>query len=144
MFGVEQGQIGYIVGAEERVERLSLSDNSQKLSTAHEQVLRKAPKPLQDKIAKMVLTRLDDDEKRTVSVKSTSSPDRPRRTLKDICDVLEIGNVAHRLDDDEKKLVSMNRTADTQSRQILFVSGVYAITFVAFGDDVQGDEHHGH
>ena len=43
MFGIVQAQIGYIVGAEERVERLSLSDNSQKLSTANEQVLRKAP-----------------------------------------------------------------------------------------------------
>ena len=57
MFGIVQAQVGYIVGAEERVERLSLSDNSQKLSTAHEQVLRKAPKPLQDKIAEVVLTR---------------------------------------------------------------------------------------
>ena len=59
MFGIVQAQIGYIVGAEERVERLSLSDNSQKLSTAHEQVLRKAPKHLQDKIAEVVLTRVE-------------------------------------------------------------------------------------
>jgi len=56
MFGVEQGQIGRVIGALERTERVCVTHNV-KLTPAHEQVLRKAPKPLQDKIAEVVLTR---------------------------------------------------------------------------------------
>lgn len=45
-------QIGHIVGAEERTDRLLLSNNlTQKLTPTHEQIIRRAPEQFQDDIA---------------------------------------------------------------------------------------------
>ena len=58
MFGVTKSLISKILGAKERTARVAKLNNSTsgvELSAAHEQVLRKAPKPLQDKIAEVVL-----------------------------------------------------------------------------------------
>ena len=60
MFGVEQGQISRVIGAKERSAKVVSHNNAIKseLTPAHEQVIRTAPKPLQDKIAEVVLTPL--------------------------------------------------------------------------------------
>ena len=79
MFGIVHAQIGYIVGAEARTEKLSVTDKSQKLSPAHEQVLRKAPKPLQDKIAEVVLTREDSTPESTqAEIPLDGEKDKPK------------------------------------------------------------------
>ena len=55
MFGIDHGQIGRVIGALERTKRICVT-HSIPLTPAHEEKIRKAPKPLQDKIAEVVLT----------------------------------------------------------------------------------------
>ncbi|MCZ6680298.1 MAG: ParB N-terminal domain-containing protein [Candidatus Poribacteria bacterium] len=65
MFGIDQGNISRVVGALERTERICVTHKEKgivfntNLTPAHEEKIRKAPKPLQDKIAEVVLTRED-------------------------------------------------------------------------------------
>ena len=60
MFGIDKGQISRVIGAKERSAKVVSHNNAIKseLTPAHEQVIRTAPKPLQDKIAEVVLTPL--------------------------------------------------------------------------------------
>lgn len=52
MWGVPQSQISYIVGADERTEKISPGDNSkQKLTPKHERIIRRAPEKYQDQVA---------------------------------------------------------------------------------------------
>ena len=56
MWGVSQQQISNVVGAKERTEKIQPGCKIE-LTPKHEQVIRKAPEELQDKIAEVVLTR---------------------------------------------------------------------------------------
>ena len=60
-FRIDKGQISRVIGAKERSAKVVSHNNAIKseLTPAHEQVIRTAPKPLQDKIAEVVLTRVD-------------------------------------------------------------------------------------
>ena len=60
-FRIDKGQISRVIGAKERSAKVVSHNNAIKseLTPAHEQVIRTAPKPLQDKIAEVVLTRED-------------------------------------------------------------------------------------
>ncbi len=49
--------ISYIVGADERTEKVRRANSKQKLTPKHERIIRRAPKQYQDDIAKVVLTR---------------------------------------------------------------------------------------
>ncbi len=52
MWNISHNQIGYIVGANERTQRLELSSKTtQKLTPTHEHIIRSAPKQFQDEIA---------------------------------------------------------------------------------------------
>ena len=61
MFGITKSMVSRITGAKERTARVRAKGvlSTQELMPAHEQVLRKAPKPLQDKMAEVVLTRVE-------------------------------------------------------------------------------------
>jgi len=58
MWGITHQQVSNIVGADERTKSLQPGcKTKQSLTPKHEQVIRKAPKELQDKVAEVVLTR---------------------------------------------------------------------------------------
>jgi len=60
MWGIDQGQISRIVGADERTKKICAGHNLSKLpklTPKHEQIIRRAPEHLQDSIAEVVLTR---------------------------------------------------------------------------------------
>ena len=58
MWSVSQQQISNIVGADKRTENLQLTcKTSEKLLPSHEELIRRAPEPFRDEIAKIVLTR---------------------------------------------------------------------------------------
>ena len=57
MWGLTQGQVSNIVGADERSNKILPGNKKQQLTPKHEQVIRRAPEPLQDKVAEVVLTR---------------------------------------------------------------------------------------
>ena len=61
MFGLTKSMISRIAGAKERTDRIKAKGvvTTQALMPTHEEVIRTAPKPLQDKIAEVVLTRVD-------------------------------------------------------------------------------------
>ena len=51
MWGMSEGQLSYVIGAEKRTTKISPGEDKQKLTLKHEQVIRRAPEPLQDKVA---------------------------------------------------------------------------------------------
>jgi len=57
MWGINKAQVSYIVGAEDRAEKVRPANSNQKLTPKHERIIRRAPKEVQDKVAGVVLTR---------------------------------------------------------------------------------------
>ena len=58
MWGIDQGQISRIVGAYERTQRIcTVHKTNQKLTSKHEEIIRRADEHFQDKVAEVVLTR---------------------------------------------------------------------------------------
>lgn len=57
LWGITKQQISNIVGADARTKKVNPVDSKQKLTPKHEQIIRRAPEPIQDKIAEVVLTR---------------------------------------------------------------------------------------
>lgn len=52
---MSQSQVSFVVGADERTKKIL--PGNKKLSPKHEQIIRKAPEELRDKVAKVILTR---------------------------------------------------------------------------------------
>ena len=57
LWGITKQQISNIVGADVRTQKVNPVDKKVKLTPKHEQIIRRAPESIQDKIAEAVLTR---------------------------------------------------------------------------------------
>lgn len=80
LWGMSLGQINYIIGADKRTGKISPGEKGVKLTPKHEQIIRRAPEPIQDKIAEVVLTREtkpkeenDKPKKKILTVAQTNS-----------------------------------------------------------------------
>lgn len=67
-----------------------------------------------------------------VSVRSFGTPHEPWFALKDVCDILELGNpsmVAKRLDDDEKGITTTDTLGGEQELLVVSEPGLYSVIF---------------